>query len=55
MANIAQEESVGVIRISHLPHEIQALIQKMNLDKDGDGTIDAAELGMVLNDCKLLC
>jgi len=50
MANFTQEDTVGAILISNLPDDIQALIQKMNLDKDGDGTINAAEMSMVLND-----
>jgi len=50
MANIAEKENVGVgliekIRIAHLPVDVQAVIQKMEIDKDGDGTIDAYEVG----------
>ena len=46
MANIAEKENVGVgliekIRIAHLPVDVQAVIQKMEIDKDGDGTLDA--------------
>ena len=38
-----QEEKIGVglIRIADLPADVQAVIQKLKLDKDGDGTLDA--------------
>lgn len=39
----------GGIRVSKLPDEIQDTIEKMNLDKDGDGNLDKAELGIVID------
>jgi len=39
----------GGIRVSKLPDEIQDTIEKMNLDKDGDGNLDKAELSMVID------
>ena len=57
IANIAEKENVGVglFRIAHLPDDVQAVIQKLNLDKNDDGTLDAGELGVAFKDCKLLC
>ena len=59
MANVVvaeQEEKIGVglIRIADLPADVQAVIQKLKLDKDGDGTLCADELGVAFKDCTLL-
>jgi len=47
MANIAEKENVGVglIRTAQFRDSVQAVIQNMKIDKDGDGTLDADELG----------
>ena len=57
MSDIAEQKNVGVglIRIADLPEDVQAVIQKLKLDKDGDGTLCANELGVAFKDCKLLC
>jgi len=52
VSTLVKEEStrsVGGIRVSKLPDEIQDTIEEMNLDKDGDGNLDRAELGMVID------
>jgi len=49
---VAEQEKVGVglIRIADLPEDVQAVIKKLKLDKDGDGMLDADELGVAFKD-----
>jgi len=57
MANVVAEQEkvgVGLIRIADLPADVQEVIQKMKLDKDGDGMLCADELGVAFKDCTLL-
>ena len=58
MANVVVAEQgkvgVGLILIADLPADVQAVIEKMKLDKDGDGTLCADELGVAFKDCTLL-
>ena len=56
MTNISEKDkNDGVICIEDLPDDVQAVVQKMNINKDGNGTLDADELGTAFKDCKLLC
>ena len=54
MATISKSEELSSrgLRVSQLPSNLRASIAEMNIDADGDGKIDAAELGTVIDNCK---
>jgi len=52
MSTINKEDelvSTRGLRVSKLPADLRADVQQMNIDRDGDGKIDAADLGMIIN------
>ena len=51
--NMTEEKNNEGLLLSEMPAELQSKVEKLGLDKDGDGKIDRKELEKLVDRCKL--
>ena len=50
---MTEEKNNEGLLLSEMPAELQSKVEKLGLDKDGDGKIDRKELETLVDRCKL--